>query len=154
MIKARSKYPTDLYGTIYIDNIKKAVVICLIIPTTFPFDAGSRVDNVRFTSGYFFYTGYSIKRKYCRNDQTNDNSFLNIIDVNSTIQVRRVLWSGFYHTGSLLKQYKNVLSFVRWLKNFPHYKVLYKKNTRMYDVRCPPCIYMTVHIHGLLQAFQ
>jgi hypothetical protein len=32
---------TDLYGTIYIDNIQKAVVICLIIPTTFPFDAGS-----------------------------------------------------------------------------------------------------------------
>ena len=34
MIKARPKYPTDLYGTIYIDNIQKAVVICLIIPTT------------------------------------------------------------------------------------------------------------------------
>ena len=41
MIKARPKYPTDLYDNIYIDNIKKAVVICLIIPTTFPFDAGS-----------------------------------------------------------------------------------------------------------------
>jgi hypothetical protein len=41
MIKARPKYPTDLYGTIYIDNIQKAVVICLIIPTIFPFDAGS-----------------------------------------------------------------------------------------------------------------
>jgi hypothetical protein len=54
MIKARPKYPTDLYGTIYINNIQKAVVICLIIPTTFPFDAGSRVDNVRHTSGYFF----------------------------------------------------------------------------------------------------
>ena len=39
MIKARLKYPTDLYGTIYNDNIQKAVVICLIIPTTFPFDA-------------------------------------------------------------------------------------------------------------------
>ena len=39
MIKARLKYPMDLYGTIYIDNIQKAVVICLIIPTTFPFDA-------------------------------------------------------------------------------------------------------------------
>ena len=48
MIKARPKYPTDLY-----DNIQKAVVICLIIPTTFPFDAGSRVDNVRHTFGYF-----------------------------------------------------------------------------------------------------
>ena len=36
MIKARPKYPTDLY-----DNIQKAVVICLIILTTFPFDAGS-----------------------------------------------------------------------------------------------------------------
>jgi hypothetical protein len=38
MIKARPKYPTDLYGNIYIDNIQKAVVICLIIPTIFPFD--------------------------------------------------------------------------------------------------------------------
>ena len=54
MIKARPKYPTDLYGTIYIDNIQKVVAICLIIPTTFPFDAGSRVDNVHHTSVYFF----------------------------------------------------------------------------------------------------
>ena len=54
MIKARPKYPTDLYGTIYIDNIQKAVVICLIIPTTYLFDAGSRVDNVHHTFGYFF----------------------------------------------------------------------------------------------------
>ena len=54
MIKAKPKYPTDLYSTIYIDNIKKAVVICLIIPTTFPFDSRSRVDNVRHTSWYFF----------------------------------------------------------------------------------------------------
>jgi hypothetical protein len=46
--------PTDLYGTIYINNIQKAVVICLIILTTFPFNAGFRVDNVRHTSGYFF----------------------------------------------------------------------------------------------------
>ena len=29
----------DLYGKIYMDNIQKAVVICLIIPTKFPFDA-------------------------------------------------------------------------------------------------------------------
>jgi hypothetical protein len=36
----------------------------------------------------------------CSNTETNIN---NIIDVNSTIQVRRVLWSGLYHTGSLLK---------------------------------------------------
>jgi hypothetical protein len=43
----------DLYGTIYIDDIKKTVVICLIIPTTFPFDSGSRVDNVHHTSRYF-----------------------------------------------------------------------------------------------------
>ena len=28
MMKARPKYPTDLYGNIYIDNIQKAVVIC------------------------------------------------------------------------------------------------------------------------------
>ena len=41
MIKARPKYPTDLHSTIYTDNIQKAVVICLIIPTIFPFDAGS-----------------------------------------------------------------------------------------------------------------
>jgi hypothetical protein len=32
MIKAKPKYPTDLYGTIYIDDIQKAVVIFLIIP--------------------------------------------------------------------------------------------------------------------------
>ena len=36
MIKARPKYPTNLHGTIYIDNIQKSVVICLIIPTIFP----------------------------------------------------------------------------------------------------------------------
>jgi hypothetical protein len=38
MITARLKYPTDFYGTIYIDHIQKAVVICLIIPTIFPVD--------------------------------------------------------------------------------------------------------------------
>jgi hypothetical protein len=54
MIKARPKYSMDLYGSIYIDNIQKYVVICLFIKTTFPFDAGSRVDIVRHTSGYFF----------------------------------------------------------------------------------------------------
>jgi hypothetical protein len=31
MNKARPKYPTDLNGNIYIDNIQKAVAICLII---------------------------------------------------------------------------------------------------------------------------
>ena len=57
MIKARPKYPTDLYGTtcIYINNIQKAVVICLIIPTTFSFDSGSRVDSIRHTSVYSRY---------------------------------------------------------------------------------------------------
>jgi hypothetical protein len=45
MIKARPKYPTDLYGTIYINNIQKVVVICLIIPTIFPFDAISSIKN-------------------------------------------------------------------------------------------------------------
>ena len=45
MIKARPKYLTDLYGTIYIDNIQKAVVICLIIPTIFPFDAGTSIKK-------------------------------------------------------------------------------------------------------------
>ena len=54
MVEDRPKYPTDLYGTIYIDNNQKAVVISLIIPTTFPFDSGLRVDNVRRTSGYCF----------------------------------------------------------------------------------------------------
>jgi len=54
MIKARPKYPAYLYDNIHIDNIQKAVGICLIIPTIFPFDAGSRVDNVRHTSRYFF----------------------------------------------------------------------------------------------------
>ena len=54
MIKARPKYPTGLYGTIYIENIRKAVVICLIIPTTFPLDAAPRVDNVRHAFRYFF----------------------------------------------------------------------------------------------------
>jgi len=45
MIKARPKYPTDLYSTIYIDNIQKAVVICLIIPTTYSFDAESSIKK-------------------------------------------------------------------------------------------------------------
>ena len=47
MIKARPKYSTELYGTIYIDNIQKAVVICLIIPTIFPFDTISSIKNTR-----------------------------------------------------------------------------------------------------------
>ena len=110
MIKARPKYPTDLYGTIYIDNIQKAVVICLIIPTIFPFDAISSIKKIPGCKTYVVHPGSSIKRKCCRNDQTNDNSFVNIIDVNSTMQIRRVLWSG-------------------WLLKY----------TRMYDVRCPPC---------------
>ena len=45
MIKAKPKYATVLYGTIYIDNIQKAVVICLIIPTIFPFAAGSSIKK-------------------------------------------------------------------------------------------------------------
>jgi hypothetical protein len=45
MIKARPKYPMDLYGIIYIDNIQKAVVICLVIPTIFTFDAGSSIKK-------------------------------------------------------------------------------------------------------------
>ena len=47
MMKARPQYPTDLYGTIYIDNIQKAVVIYLIIQTLFPFDVGSSIKNTR-----------------------------------------------------------------------------------------------------------
>jgi hypothetical protein len=48
MIKAKPKYATVLYGTIYIDNtsIQKAVVICLIIPTIFPFAAGSSIKKI------------------------------------------------------------------------------------------------------------
>ena len=53
MIKARLKYPTDLYGTIYIDNIQNVVVICLDIPgwTTYVvhpgiFYAGSIRNNL------------------------------------------------------------------------------------------------------------
>ena len=45
MIKARPKYSMDLYGTIYINNIQKAVVICLIILTTFPLDVGSSIKK-------------------------------------------------------------------------------------------------------------
>jgi hypothetical protein len=45
MIKTRPKYPTDLYGNIYIDYIHKAVVICLIIPAVFPFDAGFSIKK-------------------------------------------------------------------------------------------------------------
>ena len=62
MIKARPKYPTDLYGTIYINNIQKAVVICLIISTAFPFDAGQcgqRTSYIRV----FFYAGSSKHQK-------------------------------------------------------------------------------------------
>ena len=73
MIKARR---TDLYDSIYIDNIQKAIVICLIISTTYPFDAG---------------------------------------------------WSGFYHTGSLLKSHRNESDLDRWLKHFRHYTVFDKK---------------------------
>ena len=76
---------------------------------------------------YVVHPGSGIKRRCCRNDQTNDNSFLNVIDVNSTIQVRRVFWSGFTHTGSLLKQHKNEFYYVRWLNNFHDYKVFDKK---------------------------
>jgi len=49
MIKTRPKYPTDLYGTtfcIYIDNIQKAVVMCLIIQTIVPFDVGSSIKKI------------------------------------------------------------------------------------------------------------
>jgi uncharacterized membrane protein len=45
MIKTRSKYPTDLYGTIYIDNIQKTAVSCLIIQTIFLVDAISSIEK-------------------------------------------------------------------------------------------------------------
>jgi hypothetical protein len=44
-MKARPNYPTDLYDNIYIDNIQKAVVICLIIPTIFAFDAEASIKK-------------------------------------------------------------------------------------------------------------
>ena len=47
LYEATPKYPTDLYNNIYIDNIQKAVVICLIIPTIFPFDTISSIKNTR-----------------------------------------------------------------------------------------------------------
>ena len=48
MIKTRSKYPPDLYGTIYLDNIQKVVAICLIILTIFPFDAESSISIKKY----------------------------------------------------------------------------------------------------------
>jgi hypothetical protein len=45
MFKTRPNYLTDLYGNIYIDNIQKAVVICLINTTIFPFDVGSNIKQ-------------------------------------------------------------------------------------------------------------
>ena len=59
MIKTRPKYPTDLYGTIYIDNIQKAV-LCLIIPTIFPF--GFSIKKIPGCMTYVFHPGSSIKR--------------------------------------------------------------------------------------------
>jgi hypothetical protein len=49
------KYPDVWTCMVLFTSIifKKLLSFCLIIPTTFPFDAGSRVDNVRHTSGYF-----------------------------------------------------------------------------------------------------
>jgi hypothetical protein len=48
----------------------------------------------------------------------------------------------FFYAGSSIKskycRNENEFYFVRWLKNFRHYKVFDKKNTQMYDVRCPP----------------
>jgi hypothetical protein len=49
MIKARLKYPMDLYSTIYVDNIQKAVVICLLISTPkYPTDLHGTIyiDNI------------------------------------------------------------------------------------------------------------
>jgi hypothetical protein len=47
----------NLYGTIYIDNTEKAVVICLIIPTIFPVDTWSSIkkipENVTYVVHHF-----------------------------------------------------------------------------------------------------
>ena len=82
--QTRPKYPTELHGNIYIDNIQKAVIICLIISTKFPFDTGPSIKKIPGCMTYVVHPGSSI-------------------DVNITIQVHRILWSGFYHTGSLIK---------------------------------------------------
>ena len=67
MIKPRPKYPMDLYGTIYIDNIQKAVVICLLIPTKFAFDSRPTIKKISGCVAYVVHPGSSIKIKCCRN---------------------------------------------------------------------------------------
>jgi hypothetical protein len=59
MIKARPKYPTNLYGNIYIDNIQKYVIICLIIPTIFP-DAGSSFRLKKYIPGCMTYVVHPV----------------------------------------------------------------------------------------------
>jgi hypothetical protein len=93
MIKTRPKYPTDLYDNIYIDNIQKDV-ICLIIPTTFPYEAAS--------STIIHFSDVTLDPD-SKGNIVGMIRKMNIIDVNIIIQVRRVTWSGLYHTGSLLK---------------------------------------------------
>ena len=89
MIKARPKYPTELYGNNYIDKIQKAVVICLIIPPTFPVDAAGGQHQQEMLSEWLdkwqqlfesastgkvvgmirqMTTAFWIKRKCCGND--------------------------------------------------------------------------------------
>ena len=68
MIKTRPKYPTDLQGTIYINNIQKAVVVYLIIPTTFSLDAESSIKKTPGCMTDVVHPASRIKRKCCRND--------------------------------------------------------------------------------------
>jgi tRNA(Leu) C34 or U34 (ribose-2'-O)-methylase TrmL len=75
MIKTRPKYPTDLNDNIYIDNIQKAVVICLIIPTTFPFDARSSKNKtldlwMNVPTFYYYNIGQILKLVHKQNDKT------------------------------------------------------------------------------------
>jgi hypothetical protein len=70
MIKARPKYHTNLY------KIQKDVFLCPIIPTTYPVDAGSRVDNVSHTSGYFVMLDPTLKENIVGMIRPMTTSFL------------------------------------------------------------------------------
>jgi hypothetical protein len=105
LIKSRPKYPTDLYGTIYIDNIQKAVEISLF-PLTLTYTTPTERHIIPRVSGgttYVIhpgicYAGSNIKRKYCwwRNLQkTTDMS--QVTDKRYRILLYRVhlAWAGF-----------------------------------------------------------
>jgi hypothetical protein len=86
MIKARPKYPMDFLWY-YLHRLQHFLLML---------DPG-------WTSGYFLMLDPASKVNIVGMIRQMTTAFFNIIDVNSTIQVRRVFWSGFTHTGSLLK---------------------------------------------------